>query len=212
MAAYPEDLDALCNPPDTLHPFRNAIATAIGQVSMAWIDLEIALNRLMHELCNGSSTPLALVSGVIDFRDKMQIVKILAFHRHHNSLFESTSVELFERLERLLNRIDNNLRPARNMIVHQQWTAHGFINVQPKIIRPQSRQRGLQHNSATATSIDDVWSIAGKIILAQVGLSDIQNKVLTAWPRPLDGISPGQLLLLMQAFAQRQEEQDLSKP
>lgn len=212
MSTHPEDLNTAAEPADSLAPFRDSIATAIGQVSMAWIELEVALNHLMHELCGGNNTPLALVSGLLDIRDKTQIVKILAYHRYHKSMLHSISMDLFERLERLLNRIDNDLRPARNMIIHYKWVQKGFLNVTLKIMRPQSRQRGLQHNSIIPMTILDVWNVANKITLAEIGITDISNKIMPAWPEALDGISTGQLLLLVELLEQRQAAQNSAAP
>jgi len=94
-------------------------AVAIGHVCFAWAELESDLNQMftMLTLLNQQGDAAEVVSLNIDMRQKIEIVKALAF-------VKKSSDEWFNELLAVLNEIDNGLRPERNRNIHDYWLVH----------------------------------------------------------------------------------------
>jgi hypothetical protein len=96
-------------------PSLNKLALVIGHLCIKWAWIEEVLDTFI-----GNYAPLAeghiqhAITSNLDIRNKIQILKALAFER-------SQSDEWFDNLSLLLNIVDNELRPERNKYVHGHW-------------------------------------------------------------------------------------------
>ena len=121
----------------------NAYAHEIGWVCIHWRWLEFLIeSALLHLLTlpqNDDAGHCVMVES--DIRAKSRMLKSIGF-------IKRPSDEWYERLERLINSIDNDLRPKRNDIVHGLWTHDGrqplLTRGVSKVIRPQSHQRSFK--------------------------------------------------------------------
>ena len=88
---------------------------AIGRVCVAWswlehhVDIVLATFIPMADLIEARC-----ITANTDLRDKLAILRSLAFMR-------ISDTNQREDLDKLLTRIDNELRTARNGIVHRKW-------------------------------------------------------------------------------------------
>jgi hypothetical protein len=113
-------------------------AKAIGYVCVSWTELERILEGVATHLLGLkiASDEARCVFANVDFRSLVEIVKAL-------SALKPVSEAWFEAMERLLNSVDNVLRPRRNRVVHDWWHVHedGVISrmhVRTKLKKDQS--------------------------------------------------------------------------
>jgi len=96
-------------------PSLNKLAMVIGHLCIKWAWIEETLDTFI-----GNYAPLAeghiqhAITSNLDIKNKIQILKALAFER-------SQSDKWFDDVSRLLNIVDNELRPERNKYVHGVW-------------------------------------------------------------------------------------------
>lgn len=110
-----------------------ALENAIGQVCQAWSLIESHVGILLEnkvwaalhvQLTPNTQKIIQIFSQNMDVRQKIQTAKAIAV---------GFRPPLFKRVERLLNQIDNDLRPKRNRYIHDVWIddGEGFIRIQP---------------------------------------------------------------------------------
>lgn len=145
-------------------------AKAIGFICLYWAYLGEVLNATLELLIpmHDRGFSLCLTSN-IDFREKIQIAIALGHKRKCSNAW-------FENLLEQLNYIDNELRPERNRMVHDNWDWAG-----PEIVRRQyatklKRLQARQPHTLTiehvkAVPINTIWELAYKIYDASAELS-----------------------------------------
>jgi hypothetical protein len=90
-------------------------ALELGHITMNWGSLEGVLGELMAFLTPLESGSITHVyDGNTDFREKLLILKGLAFIRHFDADWLSDVIYL-------IDHIENDLRPRRNRVVHAVW-------------------------------------------------------------------------------------------
>ena len=135
-----------------VNPIIPRIEAAIGQTCYWWSRIE----HLVHDLClhlasclsvdfdqSVTRVPLHIALTNMDLRQRIATAKALA------SQAPTANATFYDRLERLMNRVDNELRNERNRYVHDLWaigddekTIERFQQ-RTIVTRPQSRQREL---------------------------------------------------------------------
>lgn len=137
---------------------------AIGHVCIEWSYLEGATDYLIGRLIPiNSGQPLDVLTTNIDFRSKLQIVKGLGI---------SHSLGWQGDLLKLVDYVDNTLRPARNRYVHDAWVTRA--EGPPLRLEAAMRIRKAQAHSPLVvetinlkpTDIEEMWSIIRRIGLA----------------------------------------------
>src|SRR5260370_14990640 len=88
-------------------------AQALGFVVIGWGQLEGAVNTAVIKLLKTLPLHFEIV-GHIDFRAKLQIIKSVAFVSMKNDKW-------FKDMEEIINIMDNDLRVARNRMIHDMW-------------------------------------------------------------------------------------------
>ena len=124
------------------------LAEAIGDVCIQWAAIEDVVSGLVlhtwayleHAFETSASWDLlALVLDTADIRQKVSITKLLAHH-----VKNPNSPDFFERVEKIMNYLDNEVRPERNRYIHDTWYLSAGTVIRrdnsPKIQRVQSRQ------------------------------------------------------------------------
>jgi hypothetical protein len=142
------------------------IAIEIGYICIYWAWLEGVIDELITILAPlEPGQPADAITGNTDTRQKVQMVRALAFLRKgiHTEWYGSV-VETF-------NAIDSDLRTRRNQLVHSGWyTPEGKLTRQKKsvkISKPQSfRPPVLSTNSKVIIKIEDVRSLRKDILQA----------------------------------------------
>jgi hypothetical protein len=115
------------------------IAFEIGFITIYWAWLEDAIDKLIDELVPlDSGQTSEAITGNVDLRQKVQMLKALAF------INKIKAMDWYESVIENLNLIDNNLRVRRNTFTHSAWyTPKGRLTRQKKgvkIFKPQSFQ------------------------------------------------------------------------
>ncbi|MEQ9247644.1 MAG: hypothetical protein RLO21_16835, partial [Nitratireductor sp.] len=147
---------------------------------------------------------LHLTLASLDIRGKIVTAKALA-----HQIDEIDSPGFYDRVEELLNYVDNELRPERNRYVHDNWSIAGSaamrMRLAPKITRPQARQRDLTMWSGRRyPSITAALAFVKNLQLADGDLVQLDNHI--AWmvsQRDLQPGSPQPLLPEWQSLAHR---------
>ncbi|MER8426509.1 hypothetical protein [Mesorhizobium sp. M1403] len=162
------------------------IASAIGEVCLWWTALEdVILGLSLHlsvfrdasfERDTAWDTLNTVLLGM-DFRAKITTAKALA---HHVDVEESA--DFYERLEELLNHIDNTLRTERNRYVHDTWHIDGQSAIRSKIgavvRKTQSHQRELfLQSDRVFADIAEVRSFVSTLELAYDDLATLDNHI-----------------------------------
>jgi hypothetical protein len=129
-----------------------SLAPALGIMIIQWGVLETTVSAAMSYMLELQSPHDAIVCGNVDFREKLEIIRSSGFAIRHDDKWH-------ERLEKCIERIDSNLRPRRNAMVHHSWGKEGFLeNPRPKLKRPQAFQRILEKDK-TPMSYSDVYQL-----------------------------------------------------
>lgn len=133
-------------------------ALEVGHITFGWTMLEGTIAEFVSHLMGVSPTSQTahILNGNMDFRNKIQAAKGLAFLHHFDENWLATTLAL-------LDHIDNNLRPRRNEIIHGQW----FLpkkhierrSRKTKIVRPQSFKLSLETEQITTVKISDLRTL-----------------------------------------------------
>lgn len=132
-------------------PFWKKVAETIGEVCIWWADLEVLVQDVAFHLSilvtdaetESNFNTLNLILSTADIRQTIAIVKLLAHHVN-----SPRSPNFYDKVETLMNYLDNEARSERNRFVHDSWVKdrEGVIraNLGPKVRRPQSHQRVIE--------------------------------------------------------------------
>jgi hypothetical protein len=168
------------------------VAMALGQGNMHWNSIEFMLHGLCVNLArfhdrNFDNPDVAHVIDIavfaMDARQRIVVAKALAA--------DGLDPDLYAEVDKLLNHIDNQLRPERNRYVHDIWQEHDNKIVRstwkPKVTRPQSRQ--LEVTYSTETHYNTAEDVEGFTTRMQEALGSLIDKVnelqelsLSIWP------------------------------
>jgi len=150
-------------------PPSDAIAPGLGLVVIVWGQLEYTVSLSLAVMLNIHQHPQNdAVLGFIDFREKLEIIKAWGFVHRPNDRWH-------RRLEKVVNHIDNDLRPRRNRMIHHNWLpgtagAHTLQDPKPKLKRPQSFKRVLENESIQISPSDmlqlvqDIWEAISALL------------------------------------------------
>jgi hypothetical protein len=139
-------------------PF-DKVALQLGHISIQWGRLERDLSEFIELL-----TPLDLsqtqineaITGNIDVRGKIQIIKALAFLRKDDD-------EWFNIMLNIMNKIDNDIRVRRNSYIHAGWyTPKGRMHrytYKTKLFKPQSFSLVLETKQVAPVPISELRTL-----------------------------------------------------
>jgi hypothetical protein len=149
----------------SLHSVRfDKVAQELGHICIYWAWLEQALDELIIELSHLEPGDIGRsVTANADIRSKISMIKALAFLRKPSGAWFSYTQEM-------LDLIDNNLRPRRNLFVHSSWhTPKGVltrISRKTRLRRPQAFQLTLTTEEKTPIKLTDIRRIKVDIVVA----------------------------------------------
>jgi hypothetical protein len=138
-----------------------AIMSALGLLVIAWGTLESVvssiLSTMLDPMLDLKHPQREAILGNIEFRDKLQILRAYGFTIRVDDKW-------FDTLEASINKIDNDLRPRRNAMIHHNWIQDSnglelLRNPKPKLKRPQSFQRILEVEMVPVSASDVIQLI-----------------------------------------------------
>lgn len=139
-------------------------AKYIGHLCLVWSWLEGAVDTLLYVLMESdeADAPTILIYNM-DFRDKLSAARALGYLKKPND-------EWYAELQKLINEIDNELRPARNRMVHDIWLSSGDevvrITKHAKVVREQARKIRLSFGEGKPMPQSDVSVLVIKVLAA----------------------------------------------
>ena len=145
----------------------DATAKEIGHVVMQWAALEDLIDSFIAELLHlEEEDPLSdVIAGNIEFRSKISALKGLAAVRaeRHAHL----APDWLSAMISILDHVDNDLRPARNLIVHAHWfksrgVSPRLVTKKTKIIRPQAFLRKLETRQVKVMRLTQIRALSHK--------------------------------------------------
>jgi hypothetical protein len=96
-------------------PSLNKLALVIGHLCIKWAWIEESIDTFIGKYAPLDEGHISnAITSNLEIRSKIQTLKALAFERRQSD-------EWFDDLSRLLNVVDNELRPERNKYVHGHW-------------------------------------------------------------------------------------------
>jgi hypothetical protein len=152
------------------------VAEAIGWVCIFWAWLEHTIDEAIYTIIAFDTLKIGekrikeienafAASG--DIRSKIKTLRAVAFICKWDDRW-------FKKMDKLLNRIDNELRPRRNMYVHHHWTApKGRLEIfskQAKFKRPQSFKLELITSERKPIKMGEVRRLYSAILSSQIKL------------------------------------------
>ncbi len=154
-------------------------ATAIGYVCINWTWLENIVDAALAHLMNHTidSVEMHCISVNAGFSDKLKMLRALASIR-------KPSDEWFDRMDALINTIDNAIRLQRNRVVHDHWTPGDKAGVATRVYartvikKPQARQpKALSTHEAFSMTVAEVDEISTDIARATYALLKLMHEV-----------------------------------
>lgn len=170
------------------------IALEIGYITIYWAWLEDAVDSLIDELVPLDSGQVAeAITGNVDIRHKVQMVKALAFLR------KGPAVDWYESVVETLNTIDNDLRARRNTYTHSAWyTAKGRLTRHKKSVKLSKSQSfqpiQLQTIEKVPVKISEARKLKKEIIRALRNIAFQTAFAMNSAECALSGISYAQFL------------------
>jgi hypothetical protein len=178
-------------------PTFDQIARAIGNVCIWWTAIESTTHDIILHMasCLDPTFDRHIARDVLhitisneDIRQKFATAKLLA----HMIEYES-SPKFYEKVEKLLNYLDNVARPERNRYVHDDWSHDGNEIIRSrlgaKIERVQSRQRSIAlWTERRFPSIEAIESFVTNLEDAHLDLAELDNHI--AWLTEQNGQPP----------------------
>jgi hypothetical protein len=187
-----------------------SLTRAIGYVCVFWAWLEDDIGEMILDLAPLDKRTLTKkeieqIRDVIlvdtDIRTKIKILRAVAFIRKWEKSW-------FAQVDKVLNKIDNDIRPRRNRVVHGMWFApKGRLERQGKFARLKRPQAFAEEELATRERVPvkmrEIWNLGRDIIAAQtrlIGLylrheaiqkhidGDIHKQVANAWMREIGSV------------------------
>jgi hypothetical protein len=185
------------------------IATSIGYICIYWAWLDDFLSEMIRKIC--PFDPRKMIASDLeqldqifrshgDLRDKIKILRAVAFVRKWDPKW-------FQKLNTLLDRIDNDLRVKRNRMVHDCWFAPKRRlqrrTRQIKFKRPQSFALELSTAEHVPVRPSEVAALSRAILdalIKLVGLAvefedhqklvdeAIQERVTEEWAKLISGL------------------------
>jgi hypothetical protein len=157
-------------------------AEALGFLTMFWGHLEGKINSIVIKLLKTRNLHYQIV-GHIGFREKLQIIKSVAFtSTDYVSPTPTENIEWFDKLEDIINFIDNELRPNRNRMIHDMWIGKSASDAlirfgfAPKLKRSQPRQRTLERDIVPVPAAE-IWTFCIRVQRARKDLADLISKI-----------------------------------
>ena len=172
-----------------VNPIITRIEAAIGQTCYWWSTLE----HLVHDIClhlasclsvdfekSVTHAPLHIALTNMDIRARIATAKAFA------SQAPTANATFYNRVEKLLNCLDNDLRSERNRYVHDLWmvgddnrTVERFWQ-KTVVSRPQARKLELQIGTTKPfESVEEVEAFVGRLEQMYHDLVAIDNEAAT---------------------------------
>jgi hypothetical protein len=153
------------------------VTRAIGYVCVYWAWLEDYIGEMILDLApldkeRLTAKQIAQIRDIIlvdaDIRTKIKILRSIAFVCKWEDSW-------FNQVDKVLNKIDNDIRPRRNRVVHGRWFAPRGRLVRhlrrPTLKRPQAFAKlELSTEERTPVKMREVWRLGKAIIAAMIKL------------------------------------------
>lgn len=149
-----------------------SITSGLGYICVFWAWLERSIDEMIEVLVPLEKGDISrAVTASADQRGKVELIRAAAF-------VHKIDDKWFKKLEAVLDEIDRELRPKRNRFVHDVWIRPSGrlerLTKRTKFTRPQAFARTLSTEQRTPVKMSEVWSLARKILSAQIKLVRLQ--------------------------------------
>lgn len=154
----------------------------IGRLCTAWGHLELDVTMLLDALTAlKDPVPKNTILSLMDFREKLQAVKVIGYDKKPNKIW-------YEKLASTVNKIENELRPERNRMIHDFWLLMPKrenpdqremqrANFRPKIEKPKPFQTKISLASYEVIKPDDISKLTKDIEDASVSFLVLAGQV-----------------------------------
>ncbi len=161
-------------------PRLERVTHAIGYVCVFWAWLEDGIGEMILDLApldrmKITEKEMKQLRDVIlvdaDIRSKIKILRAVAFIRKVDDAW-------FGKVDKVLNKIDNEHRPSRNRVVHGQWYSpkRGVErrSRHARLRRPQSFAKvELSTQERVPVKVREVWDLSKSLIRVQAKLAQL---------------------------------------
>jgi hypothetical protein len=134
-------------------------AKAIGYLCFEWARLDRHVHHLIKTLTELDDDVAASLIPT-DFREKLATLKHLAF-------LKKPSIDWFESVSGLIDRIDQEVRPQRNRFVHDYWLSYSDEptkrHFKTEVTKPQAFQYKFSPYKDATVPLDDIWNLTYRI-------------------------------------------------
>ncbi len=166
-----------------IHRTLDQHAQEIGRLCIYWSELEMYVSLFLNDLMAiEDKTSGNVVFGLLDFRSKLQTLLPMGFAR-------KPTAEWYASLEKLVNHIDNDLRPERNRMIHDMWSGpfDGSgkslrMQMTARVVNEQSRTKVLKLALTKTVTAEDIGRLYQKVIAATSSVNDLWQTYLTLAP------------------------------
>ena len=139
-------------------------AQKIGMLCIMWAQLEFHIDSLLLRLlANPQAQTAGMLVSQMDLRNKIAALRTIGFDQSPNKKW-------YSELEKELNTIDNDLRPARNRVVHDSWYKIGDdvyrLWRNAKVIKEQPRTQVLKLWDTKPVTLSDLMVLQIKVLAA----------------------------------------------
>jgi hypothetical protein len=154
------------------HPTLEAHAQEIGRLCIYWSELELYVTLFLIDLLDiEDKTSKNVIAGLLDFRAKLQALPPMGFARRPSDTWYAS-------LEKVVNHIDNDLRPERNRMIHDTWTGptEGSslrMQLSAKVVNAQSRTKVLKLAVTKQVKSEDIGRLYEQVIAATDAINDL---------------------------------------
>ena len=153
-------------------------AHAIGHLCLQWNFVEHTSDIFLSFLANLDDTEIrAAIINNADARDKWRMIDAVGFIKRPND-------DWYRRLKEVINRINNELRPERNRMVHDRWISlkDEIVRLTPmgKIIKEQSRQLAFKAGYGKPIKEAEVWELVVSVSAVGGYLSELFDEYINS--------------------------------
>ncbi|HEX3430791.1 MAG TPA: hypothetical protein VHT03_07885 [Rhizomicrobium sp.] len=145
-----------------LYPKDQKLSIALGELTICWGWLETGIDELITEMAELDNEKVAhcVTARVGDIRSKVKLAKALGF-------ICKTDEGWFRELLKVLDKVDNDLRPRRNDFVHTHWIhPKGRLtrrHRRTKLVKPQAFQMELITQQDIPEKLSSIYKLNSEI-------------------------------------------------
>ena len=155
---------------------------------LSWGLMESLIDGFIEELLHLDDSPNEIgdvIVGNMEIRGKISTLKGLSAIRQKS--YRHFAPDWLDTMIKILDYIDGDLRPSRNLVVHAEWFTLGrksptLVTKKTKILRPQAFIRILETRQSKLMRLTQVRAISHRILEAQFDLFHLFCYAMRPYP------------------------------